>query len=119
MSVSVDGVCPVYNETTPKARRRKNGREWQCCACHDTIPRGHRYSRTATLYDGSWTTYIRCLRCQRIHEHLRDKMAGSWDEWPDEDLNCGHEYSDRWDVEPPPEIAALAFMTAQEAQATL
>jgi hypothetical protein len=31
------------------------------------------------------------------------------DEYCDPELNCGHEYEERWKESPPPEIAALAF----------
>lgn len=38
-------------------------------------------------------------------------------EWPDVALNCGHEFKERWGVEPPPELARLAFLTPAEIQA--
>jgi hypothetical protein len=37
-------------------------------------------------------------------------------DWPDVALNCGHEFKERWGVEPPPELARLAFMTPAELQ---
>lgn len=37
-------------------------------------------------------------------------------DWPDVALNCGHEFKERWGVEPPPELARLAFLTPAEVQ---
>ena len=97
----VDEYYALYNETCPKARK-----EHTCSACGETIAPRQRYYRVALVFDGSASTVKRCARCQKIHEHLRD--LGS-DSWPDERLNCGHDYEDMHDVPPPPEIAALAF----------
>lgn len=38
-------------------------------------------------------------------------------EWPDLALNCGHEFTKRWGVEPPLELARLAFTTPEAMQA--
>ena len=38
-------------------------------------------------------------------------------DWPDIALNCGHEFKERWGVEPPPDLARLAFLTPAEVQA--
>ena len=38
-------------------------------------------------------------------------------EWPDLALKCGHEFTKKWGVEPPPELARLAFVTQAELQA--
>jgi len=104
MSVSCDGHADVYHEDTAKARK-----EHRCDACQEAIPRGVEYWRIRIIYEGRVDSHKRCNRCQAIHEHLRGLMAGYDEEWPDERLSCGHEYSDHWGVEPPPEIAALAF----------
>lgn len=111
MSTEVDGTYSVYNEVFRKARV-----EHRCGACHERIPVGHLYCNIAAIYDGSASTIKRCLRCQRIHEHLR-AIADPFDMiWPDERLDCGAEYWDHWGKHPPPEIAALAFVTAEELQ---
>jgi hypothetical protein len=102
MSVPYDEAADVYSEREPKARK-----EHMCCACKETIRVGDKYSRTAVIYDRSARTYIRCLRCQRIHEHLR--TLGDGELWPDERLACGEEYTEHWGKEPPDAIAALAF----------
>jgi hypothetical protein len=46
-------------------------------------------------------------------------MDAEYDEWPDEQLMCGHEYVETHGAEPPPRIARLAFLTADDMQAEL
>lgn len=102
----------VYNETRVKARKVHT-----CAACKDPIAIGHVYVRVAIVYDGTVDTLKRCLRCQVMHEHLRSIRP--YDEWPNETLDCGHEYEEIHGQPPPPEIAALAFMTPEQAQREL
>src|SRR5690349_424705 len=111
MSVYADDDAPsVYTERYRKARK-----EHRCDACGGTIKSGDVYSYTASLFDGSWDSATRCGRCETIYLHLLEKMRGNYDEYPHWHLDCGHEYKERWDEEPPPEIAALAFLTDEEA----
>lgn len=109
--MSCDEPCDVYKNETIRARK-----EHVCCACKGTIKPGDLYARVFVLYEGDVSTYKRCGRCETIHSHLVTmcRGGGSYD-WPDEELDCGHEYQERWDVDPPPEIAALAFLTEEEA----
>jgi len=88
MSHIVDETYAVYVEARHRARRPH-----VCGACHETIPVGVVYTRVFMLFDGRKETIKRCWRCQAIHEYLA----------------CGEEYAAEWGVEPPPEIAALAF----------
>ncbi len=90
---------------------RKARKEHRCDACHEAILPSHRYHRTWFIFDGNPHVYVRCARCQAIHAHLRAKIneSGECDEYCDDQLNCGHEYRERWNEDPPPEIAALAF----------
>ena len=83
----------------------------KCDACRGAIPAGARYHRTALLYAGKWEVTARCERCQAIYEHLtrRIALAGDCDEYCNDRLSCGHDYRERWNEDPPPEIAALAF----------
>ena len=107
MSQYGDGdYCPVWEESSPKARV-----EHKCDACGETIPRGTVYSRTFYVFDGDANVTKRCPRCQVIFKHLdsRIKDHGDDEEFCDQELNCGHEYGERWGTEPPEEIAALAF----------
>lgn len=41
-----------------------------CCECHDTIPRGAFYERTAGCWDGEVKTYCTCLACVDIATSL-------------------------------------------------
>lgn len=107
MSHSCDGTYEVYDE-----RRRRARVEHRCHACKEPIRVGDLYCVTFIVFEGV-ESVKRCLRCQAIHEHLRDKSP---DLWPDERLNCGEEYRQHWGEEPPAEIAALAFVTADEMQ---
>lgn len=100
----------VYDETFPRARKAH-----ECDACELPIRPGDKYARVSTVFDGSAETVKRCLRCQGIHEHLR-KLGSDHDMWPAEKLDCGEDYEDHWDGPPPPEIAELAFIDADEAQ---
>lgn len=114
MSVCADEPVDVYQERLIKART-----EHRCDACGGRILPGHVYSKTSALSDGSWDNVIRCGRCETIYTHLYQKMRDYADEYPAWALDCGHEYTERWEEEPPPEIAALAFLTDEEAGALL
>ena len=107
MSQYGDGdYCPVWEETSPKARRPH-----KCHACGETIPVGTVYSRTFYVFDGDAHTTKRCPRCQLIYEHLsaRIRSEGDVEEFCDAELKCGHEYTERWREEPSAALAALAF----------
>lgn len=114
MSEQCEGCCDIYEERFRTARK-----EHRCTACKRAILPGHRYCAVFTLYDGSTVTYKRCGSCQRLHEHLVElcRLAGD-DMWPRDDLGCGLRYQDEWGPVPP-EIAALAFMSDDEASALL
>ncbi len=109
MSRYCDEKYEVYRE-----QPRRAAKEHICSACGETILKGHMYCSVGWVFDGSAGGVKRCLRCQKIHEHLRG--LGDHDMWPDEKLNCGEEYTQHWGVEPPPDIEALAFVTGAELQ---
>jgi hypothetical protein len=96
-----DDYSEVSQSSTVHARKPHT-----CYACHETIQPGDYYTRTSDLFDGQWSTLNHCLRCWAMFKALcaRDGSALY-------DLNCGEEWED-----PPPEIAALAFVTRAEAQ---
>lgn len=101
--------------------KRRARKDHTCECCHEVIPRGHRYATHFLVYDGT-TDYIkRCLRCDAIYDALEAKMKAAktygYEEVPDVRLNCGDTYLERWGVDPPPELARLAFMTPAEIQA--
>lgn len=102
--------CDFWVEKKPRARKD----HW-CGACSETIPRGDRYVRVNFKQDGEISSLIRCLRCERIYRHLQEKgrpvgMVPCWL------LDCGLDYLEEWEEEPPPEIAALAFVTGHDLQ---
>ena len=110
MSHEAEERYDVYDE-----RRRVAACSHTCDACKETIRRGDMYYAIGLVWDRTAWSYKRCLRCQQIHEHLRS-LGHVENMWPDERLDCGEEYREHWGCEPPPEIAALAFKTADEIQ---
>ena len=88
--------------TNVKARKRH-----ECYACDEPILPGDRYKRTFQVYDHNPAHFHHCLRCWAILDWLWHVTEG-YVQW---DLNCGEVAED-----PPPHIAALAFMTRQELQ---
>jgi len=93
----------IYQNTPVTARK-----EHQCDACDETIAPRSRYHRIKILFDGSWDTILRCVRCEEIHAHLVSLLK-DYDEWPNDRLNCGHTYEEMHGEGPPEDIAALAF----------
>ena len=116
MSQYCEETYTIYDERRIKARK-----EHRCDACEEPIPPGHFYCRVGIVFEQSAETIKRCLRCQTLHEHLRaTKPPDSYgNQWPREELDCGHGYEKIYGCPPPPEIAQLAFMTADEAQVRL
>ncbi len=110
MSIDVYDCEPFTVNRTSQHRARK---EWVCCACREVIARGQLYTYSFTIHDGQTNELRRCARCDAIYEHLCE-LHKDGDDWPDWELNCGHTYQERWEREPPEEIARLAFMTPAE-----
>jgi predicted RNA-binding Zn-ribbon protein involved in translation (DUF1610 family) len=109
LSHEFDESYDAYCELFPTARK-----EHRCAACNEVIRPGDQYARISIIWEGV-ERIARCLRCQTLHEHLRELDPAFL--WPDERLDCGEEYREHWGKEPPPEVAALAFMTQGEMQA--
>lgn len=109
MSFYADDMADVYHEDSPRARKPH-----VCCACLEVIPPGIRYTKVSIVADGSVSTYKRCARCQDMHLHLRELCRSEESMWPEERLDCGMDYKEEWGVEPPIEIAALAFLLPGE-----
>ena len=105
--------CSVWADRWKTARK-----EHVCHACRIKIEPGHRYHVTFSVHDGNPDTTKRCARCQAIFEHLSERLRKDGDgmEYCNETLSCGHEYTERWGEEPPPEIAALAFWLPQDGE---
>jgi hypothetical protein len=107
MSQYGDGEPVPVHETVVRTARKPH----KCSACDEQIEPRQRYTRVALLFEGQWQVTNRCARCQKIYEHLSDRIAkgGDSEEYCDGELNCGHEYEERWREPPPENIAALAF----------
>lgn len=109
MSGDVDEIAAAGSEVLRKARK-----EHCCTACKETIRVGDYYFVISMVHDGSASSWKRCWRCQKMHLHLRTLGDPGEQIWPDEQLDCGEEYEQHWGFPPPAEIAALAFVTAEE-----
>ena len=114
MSCDIDGYNEFESISYPRARK-----EHECCACKETIRRGDKYERFAFKWDGEFECLVRCLRCCAIAEACHARLADWNEEGVAYRLNCGHEWSERFEEEPPPEVARLAFLTPDEAQREL
>lgn len=97
MCDQADGLCPIWRESNPRARKGH-----RCMACGEAIAPGFRYRLTVSMYDGDWSRMKHCERCWAIYSELR--VRADWDDYIDPWLDCG----EVWEG-PPPEIAALAF----------
>lgn len=106
MSQSCDEEPDVYRIFQRRARKMHT-----CSACHGEIRKGDAYTREDVLFEREWTRTLRCGRCQIIFDHLMMmcRVHGESDEYPDPELDCGHDYRERWEVDPPEWLAGLAF----------
>lgn len=103
-----DETCPVWDEQHRVARKQH-----KCSGCGETIEPGHRYMRTAALWEQAWHTWKHCQRCAAIVEALKPKL-GECFTTETLDLNCGEVWED-----PPDEVAALAFVLPGESVTAL
>ena len=113
MSQYADEQCSITHTARHAAKTPH-----KCTACQEGIQPGNIYHRDAFLYDGTWSVVRRCLRCEAIYKHLcvrreNDRTADR-SEFVDPALDCGHTYRERWNGDPPPHIAALAFALSGE-----
>lgn len=104
MSCEIDGIADVWSETAHVARKSH-----QCDACREPICPGDKYVAHFIIYDGDTERVKRCWRCDLIYQHLKTLPELIYEEQPDIRLQCGHEYKEQWGIDPPPEIAAMAF----------
>lgn len=90
-----------------------------CDRCDDSrctgksIKPGHRYRRTAVLFDGSWMTWKHCIRCAAMLDALRPRLRECFTT-DTLDLSCGEVWDD-----PPEHVAALAFVLPGESVTAL
>jgi hypothetical protein len=102
----------VYNENIKRAKK-----DWECDACRQRIERGHLYHETKMFFDDVWEVTRRCARCEALFRFLVPCVRElSSEERCAEALDCGHEWKDNFEGEPPVAVQALAFLTPAEAQ---
>jgi len=101
-----------YDAVELQSRWRIARKPHLCLACRETIRPGDRYHFVVQNYDGELSTFKHCARCWMIIDALFAAGADSV-QW---DLDCGQRWEDNFG--PLPEnLAALAFLTPDEAQA--
>jgi len=89
---------------------RRARKPHSCFACGEEIRPGDRYHFTIQIYDG-FSMFKHCARCWAI----LDAILAAGAETVQWDLDCGERWEDNFG--PLPEhIAALAFLTPDEAQ---
>jgi len=118
MSCEIDGTNEVESSTTQRARK-----EHRCCACRETIRVGDLYRRTFVVYEREPETFKHCLRCTAMFDAIIRAQRGAdldyWERGVAWRLDCGHDWQEMFDDDPPPEVARLAFLTPDEAQREL
>jgi hypothetical protein len=104
-----DEWSEVWAETSPTARKRH-----KCDCCGGFIEPGQKYTRVASLYDGSWAVEKSCAPCDLVREEFID-AHGSFRMVPsqffDELQNC----TDHEDEENAVWLPKLEAMNARRA----
>lgn len=91
---------------------RKARKEHKCIACCETILKGNFYRYSSGVFDGTGFSEKHCARCWAIIEAIRAQGVYVIDPL----LDCGQIWDDVFEEPPPDNVAALAFMTVEEAQ---
>jgi len=108
-------MCEDYDGSEPIVDAwRRARKEHKCFACGESIHQGDVYHFTAQK-DDEFCTFKHCARCWALGQAIIDAGADSWQY----DLRCGVSWQEAFGEEPPDEVARLAFMTREEAQATI
>lgn len=94
---------------------RRARKHHKCCACGEQVRPGDRYHVYSGIWDGQPETYKHCARCWSLLEVLSGEVDGP----VQLDLNCGQRWQDAFDEDQPDDVAALAFLTRDEAQRQL
>jgi hypothetical protein len=102
---------PAQGWTDKHRRARKDHR---CDACCETIRRGDIYCYMTGIWEDGPEAWKYCLRCEAVSNAI-----SAHGEMPQMGLDCGHDWIEVFGAEPPPEVARLAFFTADEAQSLL
>lgn len=101
-----------YQSVELQSRWQRARKEHQCFACRETIRPGDHYHLTVQKYD-NLEHFKHCARCWAVVSALLDAGAHSV-QW---NLNCGTPYEEAFGEPIPEEVARLAFLTRDEAQA--
>lgn len=88
-----------------------------CDGCDRTIRVGHLYTKTAVLYDGSWSSWKHCGRCNQLMSELHERLDR--DTVVDPHFNCGSSWEDAFGEPPPEHVQVLAILTEAEASCLL
>lgn len=59
----------VFNESKRKAKK-----QYTCCECDRTIPKGESYFMLQGLWDGQWRNYKQCVDCHEIGNKYQDEI---------------------------------------------
>ncbi len=87
----------------------------RCDAIYQALVVIHRTENEKSI-EARRKLYFECRHDQTRLTTEERRLVDRDSDWPDIALNCGHEFKERWGVEPPPELARLAFMTQAEMQ---
>ena len=115
--MSVDCTDGEPYDVYPTEHLRRARVAHKCDACGEAIRRGDRYSYTFSVFEGEPDTVKRCARCEMMYRALVPIQPE--DTACDPELKCGHTWEDNFDGPPPDDVARLAFVTPDEAQALL
>jgi hypothetical protein len=107
-----EGAPEAWSERWRRARK-----EHRCCACRETIRAGDRYHYVSGIWEGGPASFKHCARCWAMFAELTERTR--WGDSVALQLDCGQSWEDVFTDAPPDEIAALAFLTPDEAQGDL
>ena len=104
-------MCDVVDDGPScwRSEWRRARKPHTCVGCVETIRPGDRYHYSSGIWDGDPDSFKHCARCWRVFQILQEESDFGA---VDLELNCGEDYEGD-----NPEMYALAFMTADEAQA--
>jgi len=97
MCEEADGTCPVWQRIKRVARK-----DHTCYGCDVRIKPGETYYKTSTLFDGRWSNWKHCERCDAlmsaIEKQYRD--AGDYGMAIDPRFACGISWEDAFGEQP-------------------
>lgn len=97
---------------------RRARKHHTCSACGATIAPGHYYTSTGIVWEGTAATTKRCGSCELTYRHLVE-LGRPHGMHPREELDCGLDYAEEWETDPPEHIARLPLLSDAERGALL